>query len=248
MTLHFVIISAAESPGQYADNREMTSIRRPVTALLVVLRIATALVLPARADADDDLLAAVMRASGFSGLYEEIALTGSVLTRPVIDVVRLLFDDRVGLAPYERDALVLALLHHADRVAPRIEPTVVFVVLDLLEMVVDWTLIAEMVDRAAVHDFGGRESRDTALMLLSVGDRLLNALEGSVSSRVGHERTARALGRAVEAQAASIAAGPAGIAVVLAETLRSIARLLRDEEGVRALRGASRALLVRPTE
>ena len=224
----------------------MTLIRRPAVALLVAVRIATTLVLPARAGADDDMLAAVMRASGFSELHEEIALTGSVYMRPVTDVARVLFDHRIGLAAHERDALLLALLNYADRMEPRVERAVTFVVLDRLALVDDWTLIAEILERTDADDFGGRESTEAALMLLSVGERMLREIEERPG--VGHARAARALGSAVGTRAASIAAGPAGIAVVLAETLRSIARMLRDEQGVRALRDASRALLVRRTE
>jgi hypothetical protein len=76
---------------------------------------------------------------------------------------------------------------------------------------------------------------------------MLSELEDGVT-RAGYARAARAIGYASEAHAERIAAASAGIAVVLAETLRSTAPLVQDEPGARALRAAARSLLVRRPE
>ena len=199
--------------------------------VLVLLVVSTA-----RLPADDAALIRVLQARGFSSLYEEAFSSGSLLLLPPGDAAALLFNERTGLDVSERDALLIVFLERAATRGAR--ASLVSELSFRFDRIMDWTLTALIIETSVLAETAALD----AGTLISVTERILDAMESHDVSGGGPERAARALALVVAADRGASLRGAAE-KLVLAETLRAIARISRDATTVRALTSAGRALV-----
>ncbi|MFW6313637.1 MAG: hypothetical protein ACOC2N_07115 [Spirochaetota bacterium] len=191
----------------------------------------------------DTTMVRAMRSHGFATLYAEARREGTLIGLPADEAGRLLFASATGLDEAERDALLLALLLRNRDDSPTRE-RLRAVVLRRIELVCEWSLIAELLSPPAI---GSVEVETLRRVHLELARRLSLALEASPGgpdrSVAGYEPAAIALANSARELAEMHSATSLASDLVLAETFRAVGRLSRNPDVVAALNLAARELL-----
>ena len=193
----------------------------------------------ALADAVALQLDRVVRARGFSSLYEEIAATGTFLGLPPAEVVPTLFRSSSGLSAQEREALLMRQLLESDT-APHHRAELAGVLFARIGSISDWSLVAMIL--TLHHQTADAAEVPPTDVYLDLSERLVDAVVTGAAGTTGYEVAALALASVVRRDAAEIAEIP-GVTIALSESFRTVARASRDADVVAALLRSARALL-----